>query len=76
MNCLRRFCPRILTVWVNSWLSGAGGVRWVHIDVMDGMFAPSISYGMPVIQSIRKNSRLFFDVHMMVEDPGRYVDRP
>lgn len=49
------------------------GCRWVHIDVMDGMFAPSISYGMPVIQSIRKNSRLFFDVHMMVEEPGRYV---
>ena len=49
------------------------GCRWVHIDVMDGMFAPSISYGMPVIQSIRKNSRLFFDVHMMVEEPGRCV---
>ena len=49
------------------------GWRWVHIDVMDGMFAPSISYGMPVIQSIRKNSRLFFDIHMMVEEPGRYV---
>ena len=49
------------------------GCRWVHIDVMDGMFAPSISYGMPVIQSIRKNSRLFFDIHMMVEEPGRYV---
>lgn len=49
------------------------GCRWVHIDVMDGMFAPSISYGMPVIQSIRKKSRLFFDVHMMVEEPGRYV---
>ena len=49
------------------------GCRWVHIDVMDGMFAPSISYGMPVIQSIRKNSCLFFDIHMMVEEPGRYV---
>ena len=50
------------------------GCQWVHIDVMDGMFAPSISYGMPVIKSIRKKSRLFFDVHMMVEDPGRYVE--
>ncbi len=49
------------------------GVEWLHIDVMDGMFVPSISYGMPVIKSIRKHSRLFFDVHMMVEDPGRYV---
>ncbi len=49
------------------------GCEWIHIDVMDGMFVPSISFGMPVIKSIRKNSPLFFDVHMMVEDPGRYV---
>ena len=50
------------------------GCQWLHIDVMDGMFVPSISFGMPVISSIRKKSGLFFDVHMMVEDPGRYVE--
>ncbi len=50
------------------------GCQWLHIDVMDGLFVPSISFGMPVIQSIRKESHLFFDVHMMVEDPGRYVE--
>ncbi len=49
------------------------GVEWIHIDVMDGMFVPSISFGMPVIKSIRKQSKLYFDVHMMVEDPGRYI---
>ncbi|MCD8222767.1 MAG: ribulose-phosphate 3-epimerase [Clostridiales bacterium] len=51
----------------------AGGADWIHIDVMDGMFVPSISYGMPVIRSIRPCTDQCFDVHMMVEEPGRYV---
>ena len=50
------------------------GAQYVHIDVMDGAFVPSISFGMPVIASIRKNSSLFFDVHLMIEEPGRYID--
>lgn len=49
------------------------GIEWLHIDVMDGTFVPSISFGMPVIASIRKKSRLFFDVHLMVQEPGRYI---
>ncbi len=49
------------------------GLSLLHIDVMDGNFVPSISYGMPVIASIRKESDLFFDVHLMIEDPGRYI---
>ena len=48
--------------------------RWRHIDIMDGMFVPSISFGMPVVKSIRKESSLYFDVHMMVKDPERYVE--
>lgn len=50
------------------------GVKIVHIDVMDGSFVPSISLGMPVIASMRKESKLTFDVHLMVEEPDRYVE--
>ena len=50
------------------------GAQYIHIDVMDGMFVPSISFGMPVIQSVRSCTDKVFDVHMMVEDPGRYVE--
>jgi len=50
------------------------GAEYIHIDVMDGMFVPSISLGMPVIQSIRSCTDKVFDVHMMVEEPGRYAE--
>ena len=42
--------------------------------VMDGLFVPSISYGMPVLKAVRSHTDMFLDVHLMIEEPGRYID--
>ena len=49
------------------------GLTWVHWDVMDGMFVPNITFGPPVIKRLRKTSGLFFDVHLMIRQPERYL---
>ena len=51
------------------------GAEMAHLDVMDGMFVTNISFGLPVIQSLKKVSSIFFDVHLMIEKPERYIDR-
>jgi len=50
------------------------GLNWVHWDVMDGMFVPNITMGPGIISACRKNSKLFFDVHLMINEPGRYIN--
>lgn len=49
------------------------GLEWVHLDVMDGMFVPNITFGPPIVKAMRKKSKLFFDCHLMINDPGRYI---
>lgn len=49
------------------------GLKWVHLDVMDGLFVPNITFGPPVIKAMRARSDLFFDCHLMIREPGRYI---
>ncbi|NBV04219.1 MAG: ribulose-phosphate 3-epimerase [Cytophagia bacterium] len=50
------------------------GADWLHLDVMDGLFVPNLSFGQPVVRAIRAVTSLPLDVHLMIQDPGRYLE--
>lgn len=50
------------------------GADWIHIDVMDGQFVPNITFGAPVVKSLRNKTDKCFDVHLMIDEPGRFID--
>jgi len=50
------------------------GLPWIHLDIMDGHFVPNLSFGPGVVAALRRTSRLFFDVHLMLDEPHRYIE--
>jgi ribulose-phosphate 3-epimerase len=69
--------PSILSADFGDLAAAAAAVapacEWLHVDVMDGHFVPNLTVGPPVVASLRRHSRLFFDTHLMLRDPGRYL---
>ena len=73
-----RIAPSVLSADFGGLAEAVGEVAaeadWLHIDVMDGHFVPNLTIGPPVVESLRRHSGLFFDCHLMMTDPGDYLE--
>ena len=75
LSLLRLFYPPILPIWNGIFTtSKRSGADWVHVDVMDGIFVPNISIGIPVVKALRPVTSLPLDVHLMIDRPIRYAE--